>query len=120
MDDKPKMYLSKEDLALISLNAEKLKVYDKEREIFDMKTQMLKLQNALIDSQREVVRRDAMIVEYQAIQNQKDMNKLKEKNKEFLQTISKKYPDLEKKKWGYNPETGEIQINDEDIQPVPE
>jgi len=111
-EDDGKLYLTELELALINLNTEKHNIYKKDKAIIDMKKQIISVQKALIDSKKETLERDDMIIEYNAIQLSKDHESFKEISKKFLMDISIKHDLLKDKTWGYNPDTGEIIINE--------
>lgn len=111
------MYLDDRDLLEIKYNAERIKVHEKDKIISQLKLEILKAQAALIESQNEVIKRDSMLVEHQREINRGAMQADKQKAISTLEVISSKFPSLIGKKWGYNPETGEIIIN-EDVQAI--
>jgi len=110
-EDEGKIYLSDYELAIINLNAERHKVFEKNKKIIDMKKQLINVQKSLIDSKRETLERDEMIIEYHAIQTSKEHEDFKAESKQFLIDISDQYDTLKGKTWGYNPESGEIIVN---------
>lgn len=112
------LILSQVERDAIKINSEELKVLEKDKKIIEVKNQLITIQNALLDAQREVVKRDQMILEYHTLQLNEKLQKMKDRNRDELVEISRNYEGLNGKKWGYNPETGEIVINEE-IQTTP-
>jgi len=110
--DEGRIFLTEYELARINLNAEKHKAFEKEKKMIDMKVQLIKTQQALLDAKKETLERDMMIVEYHAIQNTKASEEFKDESKQFLLDISKQHTSLKGKQWGYNPESGEIVVDD--------
>ena len=114
------LYLDSKELQHVKLNSEILKGLEKDKQIIELKKQLLSVQNSYLEAQREVVKRDLMIIEYHEIQLNHKIEERKARNKEELVEISKHRKELEGKNWGYNPETGEIIINNEELQTTPE
>ena len=112
------LVLSSTELNAISLNTEKIKNIEKDIQILELKNQLLAVQDTLLDAQKEVIKRDRMILEYHNIKVNQLLKDTKNRSKEELIEISKQYEGLEGKKWGYNPDTGEILI-DEKLQTTP-
>jgi hypothetical protein len=111
-EDEGKIFLTDYELAQINLNAEKHKNFEHEKKIIDMRFQIIKTQQALLDAKKETLERDMMITEYHAIHNTKNMEEFKETSKQFLINISNKHKELKNKHWGYNPESGEIVVDE--------
>jgi len=101
-----KIKLSVIEVNKIALNAEKLKVVEKDTTILELKNKMLTLQE-------EMLKKDRMILDYHKLILDSTLSTTKDKNKDTLLEISSKYPITNGKKWGYNPESGEIVINEE-------
>ena len=112
-EDEGKIYLTNYELAMINLNAEKHRGFEKDKKLIDMKKQIINLQKAIIDAKKETLDRDEMIIEYHAINTSKEHENFKGESKEFLIGISNHHESLNGKKWGYNPESGEIIVNED-------
>jgi len=101
-------YLTEAELANMNFFAERHKVFEKDSKILELKLQMVKIQEKLMDTKKEVLARDRMIIEYNVIQESQKQNDFKQSNREFLETVSKNHnidPDV---RWGFNPESGKI------------
>lgn len=121
MDDEKmsaKLVLSNKEINNIMTNADKVNLFEKDKQVIELKNQLLSVQNALLDAQKEVVKRDKIIIDYHSIKLEEELNTAKEKSRDELMEISKHHEGLKGKKWGYNPETGEI-IIDEELQTTP-
>ena len=114
-----KLYLDSKELQHITLNSEILKGLEKDKTIIDLKRQLLTVQKAYLEAQQEVVKRDNMLLEYQVNMVDGKIEERKRRNKEELVQISKHHKELEGKNWSYNPDTGEIIIDNEELQTTP-
>lgn len=113
MTEEAKLMLREDELTNIMVNTNKVKLIEKDKSIIELKKQLLSVQDALLNAQKEVVKRDHMILEYHEIKVNQELSDAKDKSRNDLHEISKHHEGLIGKKWGYNPETGEIIINEE-------
>lgn len=112
-----KLILSSKELDAINTNTERIKGFEKDKQIIELKKQLITVQDQLLTAQKEVLKRDNIILEYHFIQASKNLEEMKSRSKEELEQISRNHKGLKDKSWGYNPETGEIIIN-EDTQTI--
>ncbi len=110
-EDEGKIFLTDYELAQINLNTEKHKGFEKDKKIIDLNMKLLQSQEALIDAKKESLEKSRHILEYHAIQSTNDHKEFKEESKQFLVDISDQHESLKGKKWGYNPESGEIIVD---------
>jgi len=110
-EDEGKIFLTNHELSQINLNAEKHKVFEKDKKIIDINMKLLQTQEALLDAKKETLEKGRMILEYHAIQLTKDHEEFKGESKQFLVDISNSHESLKGKKWGYHPESGEIIVD---------
>ena len=113
------LYLDNKELLATKLNSEILKGLEKDRAILELKKQLLTVQKAYLEAQQEVVKRDSMLLDYQNNMVDGKIEERKRRNKEELVEISKHHKELEGKNWSYNPDTGEIIIDNEELQTTP-
>lgn len=112
------LYLDSKELLVVKLNSERIKSTEKDKIILELKKKILDVQDALLSSQVEVIKRDRMIMGVNSDKLDTTLKELKEISRLELESISKHHKELEGKSWGYNPETGEIVINEE-LQTIP-
>jgi len=111
VENEGKIFLTDYELAQINLNTEKHKGFEKDKKIIDLNMKLLQSQEALIDAKKESLEKSRHILEYHAIQSTNDHKEFKEESKQFLVDISDQHESLKGKKWGYNPESGEIIVD---------
>lgn len=112
------LYLQREELLKVKLNSEKIKSAEKDKLLLELKKNLLDVQSALLASQGEVIKRDRVIMGMEEKKVNENIQELKDRSIQELEEISKDHEELEGKTWGYNPETGEIIINEE-LQTTP-
>ena len=100
-----KFFLSHEESAQLSANHAKHEILKQERKL-------LELRKILITSQENTLKRDRIILDNDVNNINRTDQKFKDKNEKFLSKITKKYSKLNDGNWSYNPQTGEIIIND--------
>ncbi len=106
-------FLTVEELLTISLNTEKLRAFEQDMRIIDLKRDLIKVQEDLLNSHYKILERDKIILEEQEKQVTAIQDKKKEESLSYLKEITEKHPSLKNKKWSYDPETGEIVINED-------
>lgn len=102
---KKKLYLNHAESAQLSANNAKHQLLKQEQKILD-------LRKLLIDSQENTLKRDRIILNNDIRDLKQTDQNFKDENQEFLNGITYKYDQLEDGKWGYNPQTGEVVINE--------
>jgi hypothetical protein len=105
---KGKLYLSDVELAQINLFNEKYRTYEEIQAHNDTRKKLIDAQVALMDAKKEILKRDKIILDNIIKEDAQKREGFKKRNREFLESISKSHPGLEKIRWGYNPESGEI------------
>jgi len=109
-----KIILTSDELNEVRLNTEIIKNMDKDEEISQLKLDVLNAQEMSLKAQSEVIKRDRIIIEYRSLINKRNKERAKEESKQSLLNISSRYDALNGKKWGFNPDTGEIIINNDE------
>jgi len=106
-----KKYLTPEELARLNYFAERHRVYGKESEILNLKRQIIIEKQKTIETKAELEKRNLTIIDFQMREYRMLHEKFKVENKMFLTELSEKNEIGEGKKWGYDPDSGEIIID---------
>ena len=102
------IFLNDKDLNVVKMNTEIIRGLEKDEAIYKLKLDVLSAQELTLKAQNEVIKRDRVIIEYQAMVTRKNKEEAKEIAKNALYDISNEHDALRGKKWGFNPDTGEI------------
>ena len=106
-----KKYLTPEELARLNYFAERHRVYGKEAEILNLKRQIIIEKQKTIETKAELEKRNLTIIDFQMREYRMLHENFKVENKMFLTELSEKNEIDEGKKWGYDPDSGEIIID---------
>ena len=100
-------FLTTDEVQLIEKLSWKKKFHARERELIGLKTTITSLQKNLFESKLETIARDEQLLVYVGKEQSLREKTAMEEETQCHQTIATKY-DIKSKKWGYNPESGEI------------
>ena len=107
-ENKEKIFLSSLELSQINNNTEKHINFEKNKEIVELKLHIIKLKKLIYEGKINELDKDIDIIGYQKIQQNQTQKDFIEKSKETLLKISNNYFEIKDKKWGFDPESGEI------------
>jgi len=103
-----KIYLSDLELSQLNYFSERHKTYEAIQQKNEVQLKLLEAQAALMDARREILQRDRIILEHEMAKTARERNEFRAENREYLESIGDKYEGVKGKRWGYNPESGEI------------
>ncbi len=102
------MKMTDTELVAVNLMNEQLAAFQKQVEIDKLKLTVNNLQNELLATKIELLKRDKKDIESEVAENNSKFKKFRDESRSALQKIASRYPELKDKKWGYDPDTGYI------------
>ncbi len=105
------LFLTPEEIALLSVNVEKHNVINKQIENDNLRKTILTLNERIISLEKKLVEKDKENQKLREKNTEREYKELKEATKKMHNNIASKYG-IEGKEWGYNPDSGAIVINE--------
>jgi len=106
-----KIYMSDADLYKVQLNIERNKFFQKQLELDAALQEKQKYAKKFVESQLALVNKESTILDMKKAKSDAEYLVFMDQSRTLLNEIAKKHG-IEGKRWGYDPETGEIIINE--------
>lgn len=113
LEEKPTLTIK--EMAEIQYHTELIKGIKKNNEIMTLKISNLDLQKKVMERQIEVIEREKIIIGFRLLEEKKLLKKEKDNQIPLLQSISKKHNIDPNIKWKFDPNTREIEINEDNV-----
>lgn len=111
-ENEGKVFLSEIELLNINLRSEQTKVFERDNEITNLKIHLIDTQKKMLENKIESLEKDKVILGFGLRDDKKLQEAFREDTRKTLKEISSNHNISPLKKWGFNPESGEIVVDD--------